>query len=223
MEQVDIFNIKACWGNLSFDFVVSPSVGSSGGILCVWDSNTFLKENSTVSDYFIAIMGTWLPNNKNMLIISVYAPQELAEKKMLWNYLNLVINRWKGDVIVMGDFNEVRSEDERYGSIFNARGSTAFNSFISAGDALGADISITESNAMFRMALKLKILKGLIRGWVKGKKDKALVLKKELKNKLSDIDSSIDKGKTSSTILEERMAIMRNLSSLEKMESIELA
>nr|GEX09070.1 RNA-directed DNA polymerase, eukaryota [Tanacetum cinerariifolium] len=76
---------------------------------------------------------------------------------------------------------------------------------------------------MFRMALKLKILKGLICGWVKGKKDKALVLKKELKNKLSDIDSSIDKGKTSSTILEERMAIMNNFSSFEKMESIELA
>ncbi|GKC04476.1 RNA-directed DNA polymerase, eukaryota, partial [Tanacetum coccineum] len=149
--------------------------------------------------------GTWLPNNKNMLIISVYAPQELAEKKMLWNYLNLVINRWKGDVIVMGDFNEVRSEDERYGSIFNARGAAAFNSFICTGGLLEVPTV------------------GLIRGWVKGKKDKALVLKKELKNKLTDIDSSIDKGKTTSTILEERMAIMSNLSSLEKMESIELA
>ncbi|GJY99671.1 RNA-directed DNA polymerase, eukaryota [Tanacetum coccineum] len=229
IKQVDIFNIKACWGNLSFNSIVSPSVGSLGGILCVWDSNMFLKENSTVSDYFIAIRGTWLPNNKNMLIISVYAPQELAEKKMLWNYLNLVINRWKGDVIVIGDFNEVHSEDKRYGSIFNALGAAAFNSFISARgfESFMADawcnISITESNAMFRMALKLKILKGLIRGWVKGKKDKALVLKKELKNKLSDIDSSIDKGKTSSTILEERMAIMSNLSSLEKMEPIELA
>nr|GEX01644.1 RNA-directed DNA polymerase, eukaryota [Tanacetum cinerariifolium] len=132
IEPVDIFNIKACWGNLSFDLVVSPSVGSTGGSLCVWDSNMFLKENSTVLDYFIAIMGTWLPNNKSMLIISVYAPQDLAKKKMLWNYLNLVINRWKGDVIVMGDFNEVRSKDERYGSSFNARGAAAFNSFISA-------------------------------------------------------------------------------------------
>ncbi|GJR56538.1 RNA-directed DNA polymerase, eukaryota [Tanacetum coccineum] len=179
---------------------VNALVGSSGGILCVWDSNMFLKKNSTVLDYFIAIMGTWLPNNKNMLIISVYAPQELAE-----NYLNLVINRWKGDVIVMGDFNKVRSEDERYGSIFNARGAAAFNSFISTGGLLEVPTI------------------GLIRGWVKGKKDKALVLKKELKNKLSDIDSSIDKGKTTSTILEERMAIMSNLSSLEKMESIELA
>ncbi|GJX54185.1 RNA-directed DNA polymerase, eukaryota, reverse transcriptase zinc-binding domain protein [Tanacetum coccineum] len=40
---------------------------------------------------------------------------------------------WNGDVIVMGDFNEVHHKDERYGSIFNARGADAFNLFISAG------------------------------------------------------------------------------------------
>ncbi|GJW43640.1 RNA-directed DNA polymerase, eukaryota [Tanacetum coccineum] len=133
MELVDLFSIRACWGNLTFDYVFSPSVGNSGGILCVWDSNMFHKENSSVSDYFVAIMGKWRPNNKNLLIISVYAPQDLAEKKMLWQYLNILIDRWNGDVIVMGDFNEVRHKDERYGSIFNARGADAFNSFISAG------------------------------------------------------------------------------------------
>ncbi|GKD93758.1 RNA-directed DNA polymerase, eukaryota [Tanacetum coccineum] len=83
--KVDLFNIKACWGNINFDYVVSPSMGNSGGILCVWDSNLFYKENSTVSDYFIAIMGNWLPDNKKLLVISVYAPQELAEKRGFGN------------------------------------------------------------------------------------------------------------------------------------------
>ncbi|GJX93111.1 RNA-directed DNA polymerase, eukaryota, reverse transcriptase zinc-binding domain protein [Tanacetum coccineum] len=81
MEQVNLFHIKSCWGNLAFDFVVSPSVGNSGGILCVWDPKMFHKENSTVSDYFIAITGKWVPNDRNLLIISVYAPQELSGKK----------------------------------------------------------------------------------------------------------------------------------------------
>ncbi|GKB77685.1 RNA-directed DNA polymerase, eukaryota [Tanacetum coccineum] len=31
----------------------------------------------------------------------------------------------------MGDFNEVRTQEERYGSIFNMQGDNAFNSFIS--------------------------------------------------------------------------------------------
>ncbi|GKD73446.1 RNA-directed DNA polymerase, eukaryota, partial [Tanacetum coccineum] len=133
MEQVNLFCIKSCWGNFAFDFIVSPSVGNSGGVLCVWDSNMFRKGHATVSDYFIAIMGKWVPNDKNLLIISVYAPQELSEKKMLWQYLNHMIDRWKGEVIVMGDFNEVRSPDERFGSIFNSHGAAAFNNFISLG------------------------------------------------------------------------------------------
>nr|GEU86658.1 RNA-directed DNA polymerase, eukaryota [Tanacetum cinerariifolium] len=82
----------------------------------------FHKENATVSDYFIAIMGKWLPSDRNLLIISVYAPQKLLEKRMLWQYLNNSIDGWKGDVIVMGDFNEVRLAEERFDSIFNARG-----------------------------------------------------------------------------------------------------
>ncbi|GJU77985.1 RNA-directed DNA polymerase, eukaryota [Tanacetum coccineum] len=133
MEKVDLFDIRSCWGNLTFDFVVGPSVGNSGGILCVWDSNMFHKKNSTISDYFIAILGKWLPNDKNFFIISVYAPQELSEKMMLWQYLVHVIEGWKGDVIVMGDFNEVRTAEERFGSIFNACGVAAFNSFIPIG------------------------------------------------------------------------------------------
>nr|GEX22832.1 RNA-directed DNA polymerase, eukaryota [Tanacetum cinerariifolium] len=88
-----------------------------------------------------------------MLIISVYAPQKLAEKKMLWNYLNLVINRWKGVVIMMGDFNEVRSENERYGSIFNARGVAAFNSFISAGGLM--EVSAGDTMAAERTMAEL--------------------------------------------------------------------
>nr|GEV61944.1 RNA-directed DNA polymerase, eukaryota [Tanacetum cinerariifolium] len=183
---------------------------------------------------------------------TVYAPQELAEKKILWQYLNIVIDRWKRDVIIMGDFNKVHFEDERYSSLFNARGAAAFNSFISACglvevpsgdygptpfrffhnwfDLEGFDsfvvytwwgINITESNALLKMVKNLKLLKRHIRVWVKCKKDNALNLKKDLKNKLFAIDSSIDKGESSSASLEERMAIMNNLNSLEKMESIE--
>ncbi|GJV78097.1 RNA-directed DNA polymerase, eukaryota, reverse transcriptase zinc-binding domain protein [Tanacetum coccineum] len=61
-----------------------------------------------------------------------YSPSvELSEKMMLWDYLLLMINNWKGDVIIMGDFNEVRRNEERFGSVFNARGANIFNRFIS--------------------------------------------------------------------------------------------
>ncbi|GKC28087.1 RNA-directed DNA polymerase, eukaryota [Tanacetum coccineum] len=69
----------------------------------------------------------WAPNGKKLIIISVYAPQELREKKMLWDYLILVLKSWNDDVIIMGDFNEVCTQDERHGSIFNAHVLVAFN------------------------------------------------------------------------------------------------
>nr|GFB14261.1 RNA-directed DNA polymerase, eukaryota [Tanacetum cinerariifolium] len=131
MESIDLFCIKRCWGNLAFDYDVSASVGNSGGILCVWDPKMFKKLNSTVSDYFVIIRGDWVPNGNKLLIISVYAPQELAEKRMFWDYLSHVISRWVGEVVIMGDFNEVRDKSERYGSVFNKQGADVFNAFIS--------------------------------------------------------------------------------------------
>ncbi|GKC33855.1 hypothetical protein Tco_1046239, partial [Tanacetum coccineum] len=35
----------------------NPAVGYSGGILCVWDLSLVLKDNSTISDSFVAIRG----------------------------------------------------------------------------------------------------------------------------------------------------------------------
>nr|GEV23567.1 RNA-directed DNA polymerase, eukaryota [Tanacetum cinerariifolium] len=39
---------------------------------------------------------------------------------------------WEGDTVIMGDFNEVRSKHERFGSTFNRQWAIAFNNFISS-------------------------------------------------------------------------------------------
>ncbi|GKA81666.1 nucleotide-binding alpha-beta plait domain-containing protein [Tanacetum coccineum] len=75
--------------------------------------------------------GVWMLNGKNLLIISVYAPQELNEKKMLWDYLSSVTENWNGEVVIIGDFNEVRKKAKRFGSMFKVQGANAFNMFIS--------------------------------------------------------------------------------------------
>ncbi|GJZ65844.1 RNA-directed DNA polymerase, eukaryota, partial [Tanacetum coccineum] len=46
------------------------------------------------------------------------------------NFLSLLISRWDGECLVMGDFNEVRCEEERLGTVFNVIGENAFNDFI---------------------------------------------------------------------------------------------
>ena len=130
MESIDLFCVRYCWGNNNFEFVHSDAVGKSGGILCMWDPNAFCKSSSTISDYFIIIRGVWVKSGINMLIVVVYAPHEAKEKRMLWDYLTRVSQQWDGEILMLGDFNEVRINADRFGTVFNAFDAAIFNSFI---------------------------------------------------------------------------------------------
>nr|GEX11713.1 RNA-directed DNA polymerase, eukaryota [Tanacetum cinerariifolium] len=131
-ESISLHTIKDLWGNQMSDHVVGSSVGCSGGILYMWNPNMFVKEQVSTCDYFVALIGTWSPTSSKLLIIFIYAPQELNERRDLWNYLCKFIDRWEGDTVIMGDFNEVCSEHERFGFTFNRQGAIAFNNFISS-------------------------------------------------------------------------------------------
>ncbi|GJW17040.1 hypothetical protein Tco_0024476 [Tanacetum coccineum] len=59
IESMKLVTIKTLWGNSSFDYALSPSLGNSGGILCVWDPTLFVKDNVTSSDNFLAVIDRW--------------------------------------------------------------------------------------------------------------------------------------------------------------------
>nr|GEW31540.1 RNA-directed DNA polymerase, eukaryota [Tanacetum cinerariifolium] len=65
-------------------------------------------------------------------------------------YLHGVLSRWKGDSIVMGDFNKVRVPSEGHGSVFNKQGASLFNSFINSSNL----IDVTLGSFLFTWALK---------------------------------------------------------------------
>nr|GEU47521.1 RNA-directed DNA polymerase, eukaryota [Tanacetum cinerariifolium] len=49
---------------------------------------------------------------------------------MIQDYVSSLVDRWNGEAVIMGNFNEVRSKDERRGSCFNPSSSRAFDHFI---------------------------------------------------------------------------------------------
>nr|GFA01540.1 RNA-directed DNA polymerase, eukaryota [Tanacetum cinerariifolium] len=57
---------------------------------------------------------------------------QVSRKRILWDYVSTLIDRWNGEVVVLGDFNEVRNIDERRGSCFNPTSARVFDQFISA-------------------------------------------------------------------------------------------
>ncbi|GJW79512.1 RNA-directed DNA polymerase, eukaryota [Tanacetum coccineum] len=92
----------------------------------------FSKDNVTISDSFLAVRGTWISSSIKLMIVSVYAPQDLSERETLWEYITHMIDSWEGECVILGYFNKVRSEHERFGTIFNDSGAKAFNNFISS-------------------------------------------------------------------------------------------
>lgn len=80
MEKVSHMDVKFMWGNSNYDFVFSESVGNSGGILCMWEESIFKKDYATISDSFVAIYGTWIPNKTKVLIFSSF--QSMRHKSL---------------------------------------------------------------------------------------------------------------------------------------------
>nr|GEU93981.1 RNA-directed DNA polymerase, eukaryota [Tanacetum cinerariifolium] len=140
------YDMKGCMKNME-EIIEFASVGNSGGILCVWDPNMFKNTNSTVSDYFVIVRGDWMANGKKLFIISVYAPQEIFKKRMLWDYLSLVMSKWEGEVVIMGDFNEVCNKSERFKKAWCR---SDYDAFIDKGEG--------ENNVVNRRTEVLKLL-----------------------------------------------------------------
>nr|GEW39691.1 RNA-directed DNA polymerase, eukaryota [Tanacetum cinerariifolium] len=101
-------------------------------LLIFKEANVFKKDYATIPDNFVSIYGTWLPINSKILFAAIYAPQEASCKRVLWEYVSILIGRWNGETVILGDFNEVRSIDESRGSCFNPSSARVFDHFISS-------------------------------------------------------------------------------------------
>nr|GEZ45967.1 nucleotide-binding alpha-beta plait domain-containing protein [Tanacetum cinerariifolium] len=198
---------------------ISAYVGNSGRILCVWDPNMFKKTNSTVSDYFVMVRGDWMPNGKKLLIIVVYGPQELSEKKMLWDYLSLVMSNWKEwwllwVTLMKFVINWKGLERCLIGMVDD------FDKFI---EDSWKDAPIIESNALIRMMKKFKYFKEKIRMWKKLNKEKSHKSKRSLLAELTDCDALIDKGEGENNVVNRRTVVVSLLQEVEKKNSLEAA
>ncbi|GJU60738.1 cytochrome P450, partial [Tanacetum coccineum] len=106
------------------------SLGKSGGILAVWDMTYFTLTDTMDGEGFLALLGTWRNLEAPCLLFVVYAPQDHHEKQILWNNLSQLIANYNNFSILLGDFNEVRFQSDRMGTVFDSRSASKFNNFI---------------------------------------------------------------------------------------------
>ncbi|GJW66594.1 RNA-directed DNA polymerase, eukaryota [Tanacetum coccineum] len=189
--------------------------------------------------YFVAIQGDWIPNAKRYLIISVYAPQEFSEKRMLWSYLNHVIDSWSD---LMGSCPNITAITlDRYSSdhrpvllreVCYDYGPISFRMFHYWFEWEGFDkfivdtwsnTEISDNNDILKFIKKLRYLKVQTRLWVRDKKESVNVNKSNLKGMLHDIDLLVDDKKMDPELLNKRVHVMNSIQELEKLEATELA
>jgi hypothetical protein len=95
------------------NFAYSPSVGASGGILVIWNSSMFHGMLVETHRYGIRIEFASSHNNEKWTLVCVYGPCHgvLRDQFVSWLYnLNIACDdNW----LLLGDFNFIRSQDNR--------------------------------------------------------------------------------------------------------------
>ncbi|GJY26559.1 hypothetical protein Tco_0401285 [Tanacetum coccineum] len=162
---------------------------------------------------------------ESMDLVTIKALANRAEG--LWDYLHLLIDRWECEYVILGDFSEVRSEHERFGSLFNVQGANAFNNFISMANLIDLPlegfINIEDSIGMIKFKKKLQALKYLVKHWSINAKSNSFKAKITIQSKLSDINKILDQGGSNENILNTRSMLLKELNDINTVDSLEKA
>ncbi|KAJ9541752.1 hypothetical protein OSB04_028258 [Centaurea solstitialis] len=113
-QGLDSSMIHELWGNSAAMCETDDAVGSFGGLCIIWDPSFFSSTETIKDSNFLVIIGSWLPKKIVIGIVNVYAPCNATSRELLWQWLMNLFHSNQGVLwLVCGDFNEVRSPDER--------------------------------------------------------------------------------------------------------------
>nr|GEU64638.1 RNA-directed DNA polymerase, eukaryota [Tanacetum cinerariifolium] len=169
-------------------------------------------------------------------VVVIYSPQSVVLKHTLWEYILVLINRWNGETLVLGDFNEVRSEDERFGSIFSPSSAQTFNHFIASSGLLDVKMegySFTWSHPSASKMSKLDWflvsdeeaprLEEFIPVWIRDMNILKEGVKSSLTDKLVDIDKELDNCVISDDMFLNSLELSRKLYELNQSDLKDVA
>ncbi|XP_010680479.1 uncharacterized protein LOC104895616 [Beta vulgaris subsp. vulgaris] len=113
MEEIDAKIIQSVWRSSDIDWSFSPSIGSSGGLLSIWDTTQFEVTDRLVNRYWISLKGTFLSINFECVLINIYNPCTPSAREGVWAE---IFDHWKANpkpFLIAGDFNDILSSTER--------------------------------------------------------------------------------------------------------------
>ncbi|PPS05804.1 hypothetical protein GOBAR_AA14833 [Gossypium barbadense] len=110
LESVSIESVRKLWGDNSFDFKVSPAMEKSGGLLSIWDKNSFVRDSGMCEQRFIVVAGKWALEGMEAVLINIYAPNSSTDQRILWDEIIGLRNQFNSAWIIGGDFNDLQQQ-----------------------------------------------------------------------------------------------------------------
>ena len=99
------------------DFFFVLSVGLRGGLWLLWNHNDLTNKVNIIRYTDRSIVCSMNYDNTIIYIIFVYAPSRDEENDTFWNNLQNYMNTLNGNVIVVGDLNEIENSEEKWGGV----------------------------------------------------------------------------------------------------------
>jgi len=111
LNQCDVLHKLAC--DLGFSNVITqPPNGRSGGLALMWKNNvslSLISQDERIIDTFVTY------NNKSFYLSCVYGHPIQSERHHLWQQLEQISDNRNAEWLLIGDFNEILSNDEKIG------------------------------------------------------------------------------------------------------------
>ena len=111
-------------------FAFSPSVGNSGGIITLWNGNMFDGIIINSSKFQLTVQLTCKLSARVIYITNVYTPTAVEERDEFPTWLYVVDTSLMEFWMILGDFNLMRSPDNRNRPGGDANNMFKFNSII---------------------------------------------------------------------------------------------
>ncbi|GMI77812.1 hypothetical protein HRI_001450500 [Hibiscus trionum] len=113
-----------------FEMAYSPSSGTAVGLISIWDPKIFQLQRCEIMERVVVLVGKIRKLNLRVAVFNVYAPNNQRERKEFWVLLSNLIASHQLPTVLAGDFNSVKSSEERFGMAEDTRAMQDFSMFI---------------------------------------------------------------------------------------------
>lgn len=113
MESFNPRIINTIWKAVNVDWLFTPSIRNSSGLLSMWRTDFFTIESHKVERNWIAMDGHIPSLNFRGCIINVYNPCMREDRAEIWNIMAEFQVAIKSPCLLLGDFSEVLDPSER--------------------------------------------------------------------------------------------------------------